>query len=47
VNNNESTILFVYEVDSASILRSHTVTGQSTIFPFRRWLALHGGLHAL
>jgi len=31
VNNNQSTILFVYEVDSASILRSRTVTGQSTI----------------
>ncbi len=31
VNNNQSTILFVYEVASGSILRSRTVTGQSTV----------------
>jgi DNA-binding beta-propeller fold protein YncE len=31
VNNNESTVLFVYEVASASILQSRTVTGQSTV----------------
>jgi DNA-binding beta-propeller fold protein YncE len=31
VNNNASTILFVYEVASGSILRSRTVTGQSTV----------------
>ncbi|MBI2685787.1 MAG: hypothetical protein HYX27_05690 [Acidobacteria bacterium] len=31
VNNNASTILFVYEADSGSILRSRTVTGQSTV----------------
>jgi DNA-binding beta-propeller fold protein YncE len=31
VNNNAQTILFVYEVASASILRSRTVTGQSTV----------------
>jgi YVTN family beta-propeller protein len=31
VNNNASTVLFVYETASSSILRSRTVTGQSTI----------------
>lgn len=31
VNNNASTILFVYETASGSILRSRTVTGQSTV----------------
>ena len=31
INNNASTVLFVYETASASILRSRTVTGQSTI----------------
>ena len=31
INNNAQTILFVYEVSSASILRSRTVTGQSTV----------------
>jgi YVTN family beta-propeller protein len=31
VNNNAQTVLFVYEVSSASILRSRTVTGQSTV----------------
>jgi len=31
VNNNQSTVLFVYEAASASILRSRTVTGQSTV----------------
>src|SRR5581483_7937267 len=31
VNNNASTILFVYEVASGSILRSRSVTGQSTV----------------
>jgi YVTN family beta-propeller protein len=31
VNNNAQTIVFVYEVQSASILRSRTVTGQSTV----------------
>jgi len=31
VNNNQSTILFVYEVASGAILRSRTVTGQSTV----------------
>lgn len=30
INNNASTVLFVYEVASGSILRSRTVTGQST-----------------
>jgi hypothetical protein len=31
VNNNAQTILFVYEVASGSILRSRSVTGQSTV----------------
>ena len=31
VNNNASTVLFVYEAASGSILRSRTVTGQSTV----------------
>ena len=31
VNNNASTVMFVYETASASVLRSRTVTGQSTI----------------
>ncbi|MFB3825990.1 MAG: hypothetical protein ACE15B_04440 [Bryobacteraceae bacterium] len=31
INNNASTVLFVYETASASVLRSRTVTGQSTI----------------
>ncbi|MBI1787905.1 MAG: hypothetical protein HYR60_10195, partial [Acidobacteria bacterium] len=31
INNNQSTVLFVYETASASILRSSTVTGQSTV----------------
>ncbi len=31
INNNASTVLYVYETASASILRSRTVTGQSTI----------------
>jgi YVTN family beta-propeller protein len=31
VNNNAQTVLFVYEVNSGSILRSRTVTGQSTV----------------
>jgi len=31
INNNASTVMFVYETASASILRSRTVTGQSTI----------------
>ncbi|MBI1789987.1 MAG: hypothetical protein HYR60_20850, partial [Acidobacteria bacterium] len=31
INNNQSTVLFVYETASASILRSRTVTGQSTV----------------
>jgi dipeptidyl aminopeptidase/acylaminoacyl peptidase len=31
VNNNASTILFVYETASGAILRSRTVTGQSTV----------------
>lgn len=31
VNNNAQTIVFVYEVYSASVLRSRTVTGQSTV----------------
>ena len=31
VNSNASTVLFVYETASASILRSRTVTGQSTV----------------
>src|SRR6185369_268675 len=31
INNNASTVLFVYETASASILRSRTVTGQSTV----------------
>jgi YVTN family beta-propeller protein len=31
VNNNAQTVLFVYEVSSSSILRSRTVTGQSTV----------------
>ena len=31
INNNASTVLFVYETASASILRSRTVTGQSAI----------------
>lgn len=31
VNNNSQTIVFVYEVRSGSILRSRTVTGQSTV----------------
>ncbi|MCL5743666.1 MAG: hypothetical protein M1541_07035 [Acidobacteria bacterium] len=31
VNNNASTVLFVYETASASVLRSRTVTGQSTV----------------
>ena len=31
INNNSSTVLYVYETASASILRSRTVTGQSTI----------------
>ncbi|MBI4875957.1 MAG: beta-propeller fold lactonase family protein, partial [Acidobacteria bacterium] len=31
VNNNAQTIVFVYEVHSASVLRSRTVTGQSTV----------------
>ena len=31
INSNAQTVLFVYQVASASILRSRTVTGQSTI----------------
>ena len=31
VNNNASTVLFVYETASGSVLRSRTVTGQSTV----------------
>jgi len=31
VNSNAQTVLFVYEVSSGSILRSRTVTGQSTV----------------
>jgi DNA-binding beta-propeller fold protein YncE len=31
VNNNASTILFIYETASGTILRSRTVTGQSTV----------------
>ena len=31
VNSNAQTIVFVYEVNSASVLRSRTVTGQSTV----------------
>src|SRR5580704_13828539 len=31
INNNAQTVLFVYQTASASILRSRTVTGQSTI----------------
>ena len=31
VNNNAQTIVFVYEANSASVLRSRTVTGQSTV----------------
>jgi YVTN family beta-propeller protein len=31
VNNNAQTIVFVYEVYSGSVLRSRTVTGQSTV----------------
>lgn len=31
INNNQSTVLFVYETASGSILRSRTVTGQSTV----------------
>jgi YVTN family beta-propeller protein len=31
INSNASTVMFVYETASASILRSRTVTGQSTI----------------
>jgi YVTN family beta-propeller protein len=31
INNNAQTVVFVYETASASILRSRTVTGQSTI----------------
>src|SRR5437016_7825886 len=31
INNNASTVLFVYETASASIMRSRTATGQSTI----------------
>ncbi len=48
VNNNAQTIVFVYEVYSGSVLRSRTVTGQSTVpsvSPERQ--PLDGGLHAL
>jgi DNA-binding beta-propeller fold protein YncE len=31
INNNAQTVLFVYETSSGSILRSRTVTGQSTV----------------
>lgn len=31
INNNASTVLYVYEVDSGVILKSRTVTGQSTV----------------
>ncbi len=31
INNNQSTVLFVYETASGAILRSRTVTGQSTV----------------
>lgn len=31
VNNNAQTVVFVYEVYSGSVLRSRTVTGQSTV----------------
>ena len=48
VNNNASTILFVYETASGSILRSRTVTGQSTVLVGApRRFAFHGRVYTL